>query len=180
MLVCAEALGPVRFHGFNYDGTPLARRVQAPIILCVASEEQQAGHVDEAVTFMLQNGPISETPGLDVGLTRTFLPDGGRIRPVTAKATSKEGGRETFVVFDETHLFVQPELHRLHETIRRNLGTKRKESEPWSLETSTMYAPGEELRGRTLARLRERFGEDPRLGVSVRPPGGPLRLRLRR
>ena len=143
MLVCAEALGPVRFAGWG-DGKPLGRPVKAPIIPCVATEEQQAGNVYEAVVFMLEQGPIAGTPGLDVGLTRTFLPDGGRIRPVTAKATSKEGGRETFCTFDETHLFVLPELHRLHDTIRRNLGTKRRESEPWSLEVSTMYAPGED------------------------------------
>jgi phage terminase large subunit-like protein len=144
MITCAEALGPVRFAGWGHDGKPQGRPVKAPIILSVATEEQQAGNVYEAVHFMLEQGPIGSTPGLDVGLTRSFLPDGGRIRPVTAKATSKEGGRETFVTFDETHLFVLPELHRLHETIRRNLGTKRKESEPWSLEVSTMYAPGED------------------------------------
>jgi phage terminase large subunit-like protein len=143
MLVCAEALGPVRFGGWDDDGAPLGRTVQAPYIPVVATEEQQAGNVYQAVEFMLQQGAISNLPGLDVGLTRTFLPDGGKIQPITAKAVSKEGGRESFAAFDEPHLYILPELHRLHDTIRRNLA-KRKIAEPWSLEVSTMYAPGED------------------------------------
>jgi phage terminase large subunit-like protein len=143
MLVCAEALGPVRFAGWDVDGRPLGRPVQSPYIPVLATEEAQAGNVYAAVEFMLQEGAIAASEGLDVGMTRTFLPEGGSIRPVTAKAASKEGGRETFAVFDETHLFTNDELRRLHATIRRNLA-KRKTAEPWSLETSTMYAPGEE------------------------------------
>jgi phage terminase large subunit-like protein len=154
MLVCAEALGPVRFRGWDHDGRPLAGPVQAAYIPVVATEEGQAGNVFEAVEFMLREGPVSRTPGLDVGQTRVFLPDGGRIRPVTARATSKEGGRETFAIFDETHLFVGSELVRLHDTIRRNL-SKRRKAEPWSLELSTMYAPGEE----SVAEMSHRYAE---------------------
>jgi hypothetical protein len=143
MIVCAEALGPVRFAGWDHDGKPLGRPVQAPYIPVAATEKQQAGNIYQAVEFMLQQGAVSATPGLDVGMTRTFLPDGGKIQPITAKAVSKEGGRESFAAFDEPHLYILPELHRLHETIRRNLA-KRKAAEPWSLETSTMYAPGED------------------------------------
>jgi phage terminase large subunit-like protein len=142
MIVCAEALGPVRFAGWDHDGRPLGRTVQAPYIPCCATEEGQAGNVYAGVEFMLREGAISTVEGLDVGMTRTFLPDGGKILPVTAKAASKEGGKETFAVFDETHLFTTDELRRLHATIRRNLA-KRKTAEPWSLEVSTMYAPGE-------------------------------------
>jgi phage terminase large subunit-like protein len=143
MLVCAEALGPVRFAGWNHEGKPLGRPVQAPYVPVVATEEMQSGHVYGAVEFMLREGVVSATPGLDVGQTRTFLPDGGKIQPITAKAVSKEGGRESFAAFDESHLFITPELHRLHDTIRRNLA-KRKVAEPWSLEASTMYSPGED------------------------------------
>lgn len=142
MIVCAEALGPVRFAGWDEEGYPFGRPVTSPIILCVATEEGQADNTYGAVHYMLTEGAVADTPGLDVGLTRTFLPGGGSIRAISAKASSKDGGKETFVNFDETHLFISPELHRLAATIRRNL-TKRKVAEPWSLETSTMYAPGE-------------------------------------
>lgn len=142
-IVCAEAMGPVRFRGWGEDGRPLGGLVTSPVILCAATEENQADNAYAAVEFMLREGPVSRTPGLDVGMTRTFTPGGGKITPITSKASSKDGGKETFVVFDETHLYVTPELHRLHSTIRRNLA-KRKAAEPWSLETSTMYVPGEE------------------------------------
>lgn len=143
MIVCAEALGPVRFAGWGADGRPLGKPVQSPYIPITATEEGQAGNVYAPVEFMLKNGPVSSTPGLDVGLTRTFLPGGGKIQAVTAKASSKDGGKETFAVFSETHLYVMPEHHRLVATIRRNLA-KRKGAEPWSLEESTMFGPGED------------------------------------
>lgn len=142
MIVCAEALGPVRFAGWDHDGRPLGRPVQAPYVPCIATEEGQAGNVYDALVVMLREGAAAEIPGLDVGLTRTFTPGGGKIAAVTAKAGSKDGGKETFAVFDETHLFVTPELHKLHATVRRNLA-KRRAAEPWSLEVSTMYAPEE-------------------------------------
>lgn len=143
MIVCAEALGPVRFGGWDSQGYPVGRPVQSPFIPCVATEENQAGNTYGAVEFMLANGAIADLAGLDVGKTRTFIPGGGEIRAISAKASSKDGGKETFANFDETHLWTTPELHRLAATIRRNLA-KRRAAEPWSLETTTMYAPGQE------------------------------------
>lgn len=141
-LVCAEALGPVRFAGWGHDGRPLGASVRSPFIPVAATEEGQAGNTYAAVEFMLREGAVSRLDGLDVGLTRTYVPGGGKIEGITAKATSKDGGKETFAVFDETHLYITDELRRLHATIRRNLA-KRKSAEPWGLETTTMYAPGE-------------------------------------
>lgn len=143
MLVCAEGLGPVRFGGWDAERFPVAVPVTSPFIRCAATEEDQADNVYAGVVYMLREGAIASTLGLDVGITRTILPDGGEIVPITARATSKDGGKETFAVFDETHLYNKPELRRLHSTVRRNL-TKRKIAEPWALETSTMYAPGED------------------------------------
>ena len=142
MIGCAEALGPVRFRGWDHNGRPMGGPVTAPFIPVFATEEEQAGDGYGAIHFMLREGPISRTPGLDVGLTRTILPDGGKITRETSQATSKDGGKETFAWFDETHLFTADNLIRLHATVRRNL-TKRKIAQPWALETSTMYAPGE-------------------------------------
>lgn len=142
MLACAELLGPVRFAEWGDDGRPVGRPVSTPVIPIVATEEGQAGNVYAAAEFMLERGRAGEAYDVDVGQTRTLTPDGGYMRPVTSRASSKDGGKETFAVFDETHLYVVPELRRLFQTIRRNL-SKRREAQPWSLETSTMYAPGE-------------------------------------
>jgi phage terminase large subunit-like protein len=144
MIVCAEALGPVRFDHFDADGNPVGRPVKDPFIRCLATEEGQAGNTYDNVQVML--GHLAEHFAddfgrVDVGLTRVFLGSGGEIRPSTAASASKDGGKETFVVADETHLWVLPELRSMHDTVTRNL-VKRKIAEPWMLETSTMYQPG--------------------------------------
>ena len=144
-LSCAEALGPVRFDGWDARGDPVGRPVVAPSVLNFATAEGQAGNTYEAVRYMLLTGEVFRQYHLreqQVGVTGTTLPGGGTITPETAADSSKDGGKETFVVFDETHLWTLPRLHRLHSTVRRNLG-KRKAAQPWALETSTMYAPGQ-------------------------------------
>ena len=157
-IVLFEAMGPARCshlsdgtdvyerNGLIYaysKGEPVGLDVTAPIIRCLATEEGQAGNTYDNVHYNLTEGPLSEgLPRDAAGLTRIFLPGGGEIIPSTASNSSKDGGRETMVVFDETHLYTRPELKRMYQTVRRNLA-KRKIAEPWSLETSTMYLPGE-------------------------------------
>ena len=153
-----EAMGPARFDGwaeggetyerdgfvYTYQpGEPMGKLVTAPVIRCLATEEGQAGNTYDNVYFNLTEGPLGNgLPRDSAGLTRIFLPGGGEIIPSTASNSSKDGGKETFVVFDETHLYTTRELKRMYDTVRRNLA-KRKAAEPWSLETSTMYLPGE-------------------------------------
>lgn len=157
-IVLFEAFGPCRFNGFatgsetytyhdqtyTYEpGEPLGIEVVAPVIRCLATEEGQAGNTYDNVYFNLSEGPLAEgLPRDAAGLTRIFIPGGGEIIPSTASNSSKDGGKESFVVFDETHLYTLPQLKRMYQTVRRNLA-KRKAAEPWSLETSTMYMPGE-------------------------------------
>lgn len=151
MLVCAEALGPVRCDGWDAKGDPVGRAVRSPFIRCLATEEGQSGNTFDNVAVMMDHLAAehgSEFPAIDLGRstqtsTRIYLSGGGEIVPSTASSAAKDGGKETFAVFDETHLYLLPELHRMHETVRRNL-RKRLAAEPWALETSTMYAPGEE------------------------------------
>ncbi len=154
-LSCAEALGPVRFShwakagevswwGYPYEeGEPVGKTITRPEIMLVATEMGQTANVYSAVYYMLTEGPLAGTPGLDVGLTRTVLPDGGRILASTGAAKSKDGGRQTFVCFDETHLMDGRELKEMVAVLRRNLA-KRKAAEPWSLETTTAYRQGED------------------------------------
>lgn len=157
-IVLFEAMGPARFShwaegGEKYErngllytyskGEPVGVEVTAPVIRCLATEEGQAGNTYDNVHYNLTEGPLGEgLPRDAAGLTRIFLPGGGEIIPSTASNSSKDGGKETMCVFDETHLYNRPELKRMYQTVRRNLA-KRKIAEPWSLETSTMYLPGE-------------------------------------
>jgi hypothetical protein len=157
--VLFEAFAPCRFDrwaagGETYTfkgetyvyeaGEPIGRSVTYPFIRCLATEESQAGNTYDNVYFNLTDGPLAEgLPRDAAGQTRVLLPHGGEIVPSTASSASKDGGKETFAVFDETHLYTLPDLRQMYRTVRRNLG-KRKAAQPWSLETSTMYAPGEE------------------------------------
>lgn len=165
MLDCFEALGPCRFDhwaeagevsswGYEYG---VGEAVGAPLkyveILNVATEEGQAGNTYDNAYYMLNPDTCSavllEDYGrIDVGLSRINLPDSrGFIEPVTASNESKDGGKSTFIVADETHLWIPPtkgkfKLGKMHQTMARNL-LKRKAASGWMLETSTMYAAGE-------------------------------------
>lgn len=153
-----EGCGPCRFagwaeggevlrqHDFVYEyqpGEPMGQAITYPFIRIMATEEGQSGNVYDNIYFNFREAPLREflvRPD-DAGLTRIFLPDGGEIRPSTASGASKDGGKESHVVFDEPHLYLTPELHRMYSTVERNLG-KRKAAQPWAFMPSTMYEPG--------------------------------------
>lgn len=155
MVACLEAIGPVRFDhwaaagevswwGYEYEeGEPVGRRVRSPFVRVLATEEGQTGNTYDNVVLMLTKGRIADHLSIDAGLTRVLIPGGGKIEPCTAGAASKDGGKETFAVADETHLYVLPNLRTMYRTVSRNL-TKRKAAEPWMLQTTTWFAPGEQ------------------------------------
>lgn len=150
-IVCFEAFGPARFSHWDDDGQPVAKHVVSPLIKCLATEESQATAAFSVVAYIVNDWGKENRPevyGESAGVrqyqsaTAIYLPQGGEIRASTSGSASKDGGKETFVVADETHLYVLRELKLMYGTIRRNLG-KRKLAEPWLLQTSTAYKPGE-------------------------------------
>ncbi len=147
-----EAFGPVRFDGWDARGQPVGKPVQSPLIKCLATEESQAGNACENAAFVLGEWGPDEHPDVFAGVggvrrhqsaTAVYLPNGGEVRASTSGSASKDGGKETFVVPDESHLYVLPELRSMYATVMRNLG-KRKLADPWALQTTTAYKPGEE------------------------------------
>jgi phage terminase large subunit-like protein len=149
MLVCAEALGPVRFLEWR-KGEPAGRPVTYPFIRCLATEEGQSGNTYLNSAYMLDEARDRHPDvfgRIDIGRdwqtsTRTYLPGGGEIRPSTASSAAKDGGKESFAVADEPHLYVLEELRSMYRMVKRNTA-KRRDAEGWMLATSTMYAPGE-------------------------------------
>ncbi|MGV9546869.1 terminase [Streptomyces ardesiacus] len=159
-----EAFGPARFAGWaeggevyrdpwglGYEyvyepGEPMGRPVKVPYLRIMATEEGQTGNVYDTIYFNLTDeaSPLSQIPGVDPGLTKINLPDGGEITPSTASSSSKDGGKETWVCFDETHLYNTPELRRMYATVTRNLRKRKKGAGTWYLETTTMFAPGQD------------------------------------
>ncbi|MEU4218137.1 hypothetical protein [Actinoplanes sp. NPDC026623] len=163
MIGLFEALGPARFLGFArggevyhdpwglgfryvYEpGEPMGQPVHVPVLRIMATEEGQTGNVFDTIYYNLteETAPLYGAPGVDAGRTRIYLPGGGEILPSTASASSKDGGRETWVCFDESHRYNTPILRDMYATVTQNL-VKRKLSGTWFLETTTMFAPGED------------------------------------
>lgn len=152
MIGVAEAFGPVRFDGWDANGQPVGRPVTSPLLKCLATEESQAGNTFENVAFIAGSWGPDTHPEIYGGVsgirqyqsaTALYLPQGGEIRACTSGSASKDGGKETWVCADETHLYVLSELKSMYGTVRRNLG-KRKLAQPWMLQTTTAYRPGEQ------------------------------------
>lgn len=103
------------------------------------------GNVYARMLYNCQYGPLADlkSQGLDPANTRINLPFGGDIKPYAVNAKAADGGLETFSVADETHLYVKPQLKHLYETVQRNLVKRSIDSDPWMLETTTMFRPGE-------------------------------------
>jgi hypothetical protein len=100
-IALAEALGPTRCGGFDAAREPVGVPATSPDIMCLATEEGQAGLAYSVIHLNLTEGPLAATPGLDAGLTRTYLPGGGIIRAGTSGAASKDGLRPTLLLADE-------------------------------------------------------------------------------
>jgi hypothetical protein len=160
-LVLFEALGPCRFAGWakggeTYEflgktytykkGEPMGKAVNVPYVRIMATEEDQTGNVYGIVKYNLEEGYLAQLKayGMMVGNTKVSLPFGGEIMPSTTGAASKDGGKETFVVFDESHLYTTSSLRNMYATVSRNLPKRAAIAETWSLETTTMYSPGQE------------------------------------
>ena len=159
-----EALGPARCSGFakggetytdpwglgftyTYEpGEPMGAPVHVPILRLMATEEGQTGLVFDTVYFNLTDDAalLSRVPGVDAGRTRIYLPGGGEVLPSTSGASSKDGGRETWVCFDESHRYITPQLRDMYATVTQNLVKRKKTDQTWFLETTTMFAPGED------------------------------------
>jgi hypothetical protein len=141
-----EAFGPCRFSHWDNRGEPVGRPLTYPFVRCLATEEDQSTNTYRNVLYILEHSEaMAARYRYDAGRTRTFIhePGGGEIRPSTSGSASKDGGLETFVVADETHLYVLPELKEMYDTVERNM-RKRRDDQPWLLRTTTSFSPGEE------------------------------------
>lgn len=156
-----EGLGPCRFdgwakggetfeflgHTYTYSkGEPMGRPVKYPFVRIMATEENQTGNTFDMIFLNCDEGPLAELKayGMRANRGKIDLPFGGEIVPSTAGSASKDGGKETFVIFDESHLYNTKELRNMYSTVTRNLNKRKKIAETWALETTTMYLPGEE------------------------------------
>jgi hypothetical protein len=141
-LICAEALGDVRFAGWDADGEPVGRPwpESSVWIQVTATSEDQTDNVYRALRPMIEQGPLGDLV-LDTGVAQINLPGGGLIEPVTASGRARLGQRITFSVQDETHCWTESNGGwKLAETQRRNLsGTGGR-----TIETTNAWDPSEQ------------------------------------
>lgn len=158
--VCAEGVGPVTFAGFAaggemYDcrdfgcgcgwcyeyepGEPMGKPWVTPLIQITATTEDQTDNTYDALRPMIELGPLADLiPKTGEEFIR--LPNGGRIDPVTSKATSRLGQRITFSAQDETGLWLEQNGgHKLSRTQRRGLAGMGGRS----IETTNAWNPSE-------------------------------------
>lgn len=101
-----HALGPCNFAGWDANGQPVGSEHPSAWIAIAATEERQTINTYQPVMEILREGPLGSTPGLEVMETRTKLPSGGWIDPVTMSAPGRLGGRFTFVSITESGILV--------------------------------------------------------------------------
>jgi len=99
-----HALGPCVFAGWDANGDPVGRPHPSAWIVVAATAEDQVDNTWRPILNMLRDGPLADTPGLDIGETRIKLPGIGWIDPVTRSAKARLGARYTHASLTETHL----------------------------------------------------------------------------
>jgi phage terminase large subunit-like protein len=144
-LVAAAELAddsPVRFDGWNGRGEPRGRPVRDPFVVCVAYTEEQSDELAYgALRVILQESTIAHR--FDIGLERIMRAGGdGKAISLAGSPNARDGARTTFSLHDETHWHTLDKLKRAHQVMLNNLA-KRKLAEPWALEVTTSYEPGE-------------------------------------
>lgn len=104
----AHALGPVMFDGWDADGEPVGRPVDTPWVQIAGTSEDNTDNTWRPLYRILSEGPLADTPGLDVGETRVKLPNGdGWIEPVTTNMLSRIGNPISFATITEPHLMTE-------------------------------------------------------------------------
>jgi len=140
-ICCTECFGPVRFDGWDANGEPVGRPAYSPLVQIAAISDSQADNTMVLVGAMLAEGPAAdEIPGLDIMLSKVVGAGNRKIEKVTASPRGREGNRATFIVMDETHLWVPAEFGpELASALRRNAAKMNART----IETTNAHAPGE-------------------------------------
>lgn len=159
LVAFAEFDGPVRWSGrwaeggerdeWGYvfaKGEPIGERVTSPEIPFVATTEEQTEKLAWGVfRYILQASPLSAR--YQINLDEIFFAGQPKeagwcylIPPTNSDAA--DGAKPTFVPREEAHLWTSRPLRATADVIDRNL-VKRQAADPWTMDASTMYAPGE-------------------------------------
>lgn len=143
-LALVELLGPCRPKWDRKARKWTVARAESAWVQLAAVSYDQTENTFSMCRAMI--GDRTEVDGMpvDAGLTRILAgaTKTRKIAPVTSEAKTLEGGRPTFVIGDETHLWTSSDGgHRLAAVIKRNLGKSRGGSARM-LVTTNAHVPG--------------------------------------
>jgi phage terminase large subunit-like protein len=137
---------PVRFsHWERVHGAlePVGTGVTDPYVPMIAVSEEQSDELAYgALRTILELSPLRDD--FDIGLERIVRRGGGgKAESVAGVPDARDGARTTVSVFDETHRWTLPRARAAHQTMLANL-PKRRAADPWALEITTAFSPGED------------------------------------
>jgi hypothetical protein len=137
--------GPVRCDGFRRESgmwIPIGRPVVSPFVFVFAFAKEQAEDTAwDSMSQMIEQGPGAHK--FQIWESRILRSDGtGEAKPLASAPDSRDGGRTTFQLKEESHRYTTPRHREAHITTAGNL-SKRPIAEPWEAHLTTMYAPGE-------------------------------------
>lgn len=135
-----EFMGPCRFDHWEND-KPVAIPMSSPLVQVAAISDSQAENTYSLCREMMANGPFRYNyPNAEILLSKSTHPGNRTLEKVTASPRGREGNRATFVVMDETHLWVPAEKGpELYDALARNCV---KLDNRW-VETTNAPVPGE-------------------------------------
>ncbi|HTZ86488.1 MAG TPA: hypothetical protein VMB05_07455 [Solirubrobacteraceae bacterium] len=133
--------GPVRFDGWNDDGSPRGRPVIDPYIPLLAFTEGQASTVTFRAVLAMAKGALNSQ---NFRITDNWISradDTGLLEPVSGSPSARDGSMNTsFTSADELHRLTSD---RLHETVSVMQQNRMKVPDSWQLGTTTSWASGD-------------------------------------
>jgi hypothetical protein len=103
---------------------PIGKAEHNPWIQIAATSLDQCVNTMDMVRGMLVASPLVQKLNLDIAKTIIQFKSGrpGKIEPVASNSVTLEGGRPTFAVLDETHLWMETNGgHKVQRVIDRNI-----------------------------------------------------------
>jgi hypothetical protein len=133
--------GPVRFDGWNPDGTPAGRPVNDPYIPLLAFTEGQASTVTFRAVLAMAKGALNSQSFRITDNWISRADDTGLLEPVSGSPSARDGSMNTsFTSADELHRLTSD---RLHETVSVMQQNRMKVPDSWQLGTTTSWAIGD-------------------------------------
>jgi hypothetical protein len=130
--------GPVRFAGWNPDGTPSGRPVIDPYIPLLAFTEGQASTVTFRAVLAMAKGSLNSQSFRITDNWISRADDTGLLEPVSGSPSARDGSMNTsFTSADELHRLTSD---RLHETVSVMQQNRMKVPDSWQLGTTTSWA----------------------------------------